>query len=141
MGINTGRVVAGGAVAGLVFNVFDFIWNFTVLKADNAAMVTRLNLNPAILTDPAAGIPWIVIDFVLGFVTIFVYAGIRPRFGPGAKTAVIAGGSLWVAITAIFCGLASMGVLTEGMVVKSSLLAIINVVVGAIAGAAVYKEA
>ena len=141
MAINTGRVFAGGAVTGLVYNVFDFIWNFTLLKPDNEAMVTRLNLNPALLTDPAAGIPWVVIDFVLGFTTIFVYAGFRPRFGPGAKTAVIAGGTLWVAITAIFCGLASMGVVTEALVIKSSLLAIINVVLGSIAGAAVYKEA
>jgi hypothetical protein len=140
MAINTGRVVAGGAVAGLVYNALDMLWNFTLLKADNAEMITRLNLNPALMTDPLAAIPWVVIDFVLGFVTIFVYAGFRPRFGPGARTAVIAGAPLWVTGTAIFCGMASMGVVTEAMVVKSALLTLVNVVLGSIAGAAVYKE-
>ena len=140
MAINTGRVVAGGALTGLLYNVFDMAWNFTVLKADGLAMVTRLNLNPAVVTDPAAQIPWVVVDFVLGFLTIFIYAGFRPRFGPGMKTAVIAGFMPWTVAVALFCGLASMGVVTEAMVIKSSLLTIVNVVVGSIAGAAIYKE-
>jgi|SRR3990172_7035260 len=140
MAINTGRVIAGGAVAGFVYNVFDMLWNFTVLKADGLAMVTRLNLDPAVMTDPVAQIPWIVVDFVLGFATVFIYAGFRPRFGPGVKTAIIAVLPLWVVTTALFVGLASMGVFTGAMVMKASLLSIVTVVVGSIAGAAVYKE-
>ena len=140
MAINTGKVISGGLLAGFVYNVFDMLWNFTVLQADGLAMATRLNLNPAVVTDFSYQIPWIVIDFVLGFLTIFIYAGFRPRFGPGPKTAVIAGFMLWVAITSIFCGFASMGVLTETMAIKASLLAIVNVVVGSTAGAWAYKE-
>ena len=140
MAINTGKVISGGLLTGFVYNVFDMLWNFTVLQADGLAMATRLNLNPAVVTDVSYQIPWIVIDFVLGLLTIFIYAGFRPRFGPGPTTAVIAGFMLWVAITSIFCGFASMGVLTGAMAIKASLLAIVNVVVGSIAGAWVYKE-
>ena len=140
MAINTGKVISGGLLTGFVYNVFDMLWNFTVLQADGLAMAARLNLNPAVITDFSYQIPWIVIDFVLGLLTIFIYAGFRPRFGPGPKTAVIAGFMLWVAITSLYSGFASMGVLTEGMAIKASLLAIVNVVVGSIAGAWAYKE-
>ena len=140
MAINTGKIIVGGLLAGFVYNVFDILWTFTVLQADGLAMATRLNLNPAVVTDLSYQIPWIAIDFALGLLTIFIYAGFRPRFGPGPKTAVIAGFMPWVAITSIFCGFASMGVLTETMAIKASLLAIVNVVVGSIAGAWAYKE-
>ena len=140
MAINTGKVISGGLLAGFVYNVFDLLWNFTVLQADGLAMVTRLNLNPAVVTDFSYQIPWIAIDFVLGLLTIFIYAGFRPGFGPGPKTAVIAGFMVWVPITSIFCGLAWMGVFTETMVIKTSLLAVVNVVVGSIAGAWAYTE-
>ena len=140
MAVNSGKVIAGGLLAGFVFNVFDMIWNFTVLQADGLAMAARLNLNPAVFTDFSYQIPWIVVDFVLGLLTVFIYAGFRPRFGPGPKTAVTAGFMPWVAITSIFCGFASMGVLTEAMAIKASLLAIVTVTVGSIAGAWAYNE-
>lgn len=140
MAMNTGKVISGGLLTGLVYNVFDMLWNFTVLQADGLAMAARLNLNPAVVTDFSYQIPWIVVDFVLGVLTIFIYAGFRPRFGPGPKTAVIAGFMPWVAITSVVCGFASMGIFTEALVTKVSLLTIVNVVVGSIAGAWVYKE-
>ena len=140
MAINTGKVISGGLVTGFVYNVFDMLWNFTVLQADGLAMATRLNLDPAVITDFSYQMPWIVIDFILGLLTIFIYAGFRPRFGPGPKTAVMAGFMPWVAISSLLCGLALMGVFTETMVIKVSLLTIVNAVVGSIAGAWAYKE-
>ena len=140
MAINTGKVISGGLLTGFVYNVFDMLWNFTVLQADGLAMAARLNLNPAVVTDISYQIPWIVVDFVFGLLTIFIYAGFRPRFGPGPKTAVIAGFVLWVALTSLYCGFASMGLFTESMAIKGSLLGIVNVVIGSIAGAWAYTE-
>ena len=140
MAINTGKVITGGLLAGLVYNVFDMLWNFTVLQADGLAMTARLDLNPAVMTDFSYQIPWIAIDFVLGLLTIFIYAGFRPRFGPGPRTAVIAGFMVWVTMASLFCGFASMGVLTGVMAIKASGLAIVNVVLGSLAGAWAYRE-
>ena len=140
MAINSAKVISAGLLTGVVYNVFDMLWNFTALQADGREMVARLNLNPAVVTDVSYQIPWMVIDFVLGILTIFVYAGFRPRFGPGPKTAVIAGFTLWVVMVSFYCGFASMGILTETMAMKASLLAIVNVVVGSIAGAWAYRE-
>ena len=38
----------------------------------------------------------IVMTFVLGIASVWLYAAIRPRFGPGAATAVCAGLAVWV---------------------------------------------
>ena len=37
MAINTGKVISGGLLTGFVYNVFDMLWNFTVLQADGLA--------------------------------------------------------------------------------------------------------
>ena len=140
MAINSGKVVSGGLLAGLVFNVFDMLWNYTILAGDMKDMIDRMHLDPAIMTDFSKAIPWIVIDFVIGLLVVWTYAAMRPRLGAGPKTAVLAGLVPWVGITAVLCGFTSIGVFTMGMFIKSSGLAIVSTVVGSIAGAWVYKE-
>jgi hypothetical protein len=140
MAINTGKVIAGGLLAGFVMSVLDMTWNFTVLAADMKAMVDQLRLDPAVLTDPSYAIPWIVVDFVIGLVIIWTYAAMRPRLGPGPKTAILAGLVPFVSVTAVLYGFTSMGVFTQAMLIKNSVFALISVVVGSLAGAWVYKE-
>ncbi len=79
-------------------------------------------------------------DFVLGLVIVWTYAAMRPRLGPGPRTAILAGLVPFVSVTAVLCGFASMGVFTQAMLVKSSVFALISVVAGSVAGAWVYKE-
>ena len=140
MAINSGKVIAGGLVAGLIMNILDITWNYTVLAADMKAMVDQLRLDPAVLTDLSYAIPWIVIDFVLGLVIVWNYAAMRPRLGPGPKTAILAGLVPYVAVTAVLCGFAAMGVFTEGAMIRGSVFALVNVVVASVAGAWLYKE-
>lgn len=140
MAINTGKVIAGGLLTGLVLNLFDITENMTVFAAENEAMLKRLNLNPAIATDFSYAIPWIVVDFVMGLVVVFTYAGLRPRFGPGPKTAIIAASILWLAVTSVLFGFTSMGVFTQSMMIKGSLLSLVNVVIASVVGAWVYTE-
>jgi hypothetical protein len=138
--INTGKVFVGGLVAGLVMNVIDMATNFTILKADMEAMVTRLHLDPTLMTSPTGIATWVVIDFVFGILLVFTYAAVRPRFGPGPKTAVVAGVTLYLAVTAVLYGFATMGVFTLDLFVKSSACALVSTLAGSLAGAAVYKE-
>ena len=140
MAINTGKVMTGGLLAGVVMNVLDMTWNFTVLSSDMKAMVDQLRLDPAVLTDLSYAIPWIVVDFVLGLVVVWNYAAMRPRLGPGPKTAILAGLVPYVAVTAVLCGFATMGVFSGAMVVKGSVFALISIVVASLAGAWAYKE-
>ena len=140
MAINSGKVVSGGLLAGLVYNVFDMLWNFTLLADDMKEMIARMHLDPAVMTDFSKAIPWIVVDFVIGVLVVWNYAAMRPRLGPGVKTALLAGLVPYVAITAVMYGFTSIGVFTMAMFIKSSGLAIVSMVFGSVAGAWAYKE-
>lgn len=140
MAINTGKVITAGLLAGLVFNLFDITWNFTLLASDMTEMASRLHLDPAIATDFSKAIPFILVDFVLGLVVVWTYAAMRPRFGPGPRTALLAGAVPWVAITAIMYSLTAIGIFATGIFVKSSALAIITMAVGSVVGGWAYKE-
>ena len=140
MAINSGKVNTGGLLAGFVMNVLDMTWNFTVLAPDMQAMVERLRLDPAVMTDLSYAIPWIVVDFVMGLVIVWNYAAMRPRLGPGPKTAILAGLVPYVAITAVLYGFTSMGVFTQAVMIKGSVFALITMVAGSVAGAWAYRE-
>jgi hypothetical protein len=83
---------------------------------------------------------WIVVDFMMGLLLVSTYAAMRPRFGAGPKTAVLAGLALWFAVTVVLFGFTQMGVFSMALFVKGSTCALINTVVASIVGAAVYKE-
>jgi len=138
--INTGRVVAGGLVAGVVTNACDMLWHMTVMQDDMAAMVQKFGMDPAAAQSMSAVAPWIVIDFVFGILIVWTYAAMRPRFGPGPKTALVAGITLYLAVTAILYGFTSMGMMSMGAFARGSAAELVSTILGSLAGAAVYKE-
>ena len=139
--INLGKVVVGGLLAGLAFNIGDFLINGVLMAADYAAAMTRLGLDPGAMTAPTVAASWIFIDLLFGILVVWNYASIRPRFGPGPKTALIAGFALFGAVTLILFGFTSMGLFTFPLFLKGSVYSAVNTAVGSVAGAWAYKEA
>ncbi len=90
--INVGRVILGGLLAGLVVNVSETILNVVVVASSMEAALHERNL-PPLGIQPIIG--FVVMAFLLGIATVWLYAAIRPRFGAGAGTAVIAGVAVW----------------------------------------------
>jgi len=83
-----------------------------------------------------------LLGLVSGIVLIWIYAAIRPRFGAGAKTAAYAGLAVWV-IGALLPNLSFMwvaGLFSHRLMVMTTLGALVEIVVGAMAGAALYQE-
>jgi hypothetical protein len=140
-GINGGKVVAGGLLAGLVYNILDFVNNTMVVAEDFRANAMRLGLDPATMESPAGIATWVVIDFLIGILVVWTYAAIRPRLGPGPKTAVIAGLVPYLGITFIMFGLAMGGLLPLALWAKMTVISLVITSVGAVAGAWAYKEA
>ncbi len=132
--INWGRVVLGGLLAGVVLNIVDFLTYGVWLKADMAAAMTALGKSPAAMD---SAIPlWVALDFVSGIGLVWVYAAIRPRFGAGVKTAVIAGLAVW-----FFVGLLhAIGEAPMGMMPQRLCVALISIPLATVVGAYVYKE-
>jgi hypothetical protein len=89
--INATKVLAGGILAGLVLAAFDFASNNFLLAAEWQNLAQRHNLDPALMGSTAALVTMILVDMALGQLIAVAYAGILPRFGGGAGTAIIAG--------------------------------------------------
>lgn len=138
--INTGKVIVGGLVAGIVLNLLDFGWQMFVMQPDFDANAKRLGLDPAAMQTTAAMVTWIVIDFIYGILAVWIYAAMRPRFGPGPKTAAVAGVTMWAVIVPIMYGLTTGGLFTMAIWTKMTFYSIVANIIGTTAGAALYKE-
>jgi hypothetical protein len=139
--INTGKVVAGGLLAGVVYNAIDFLINGMLMREEFAANAARLGLDAASQEAPAVIATWVAVDFIFGLVVVFLYAAVRPRFGPGPKTAIYAGLVIWVIGACLLLGFTQSGIFTMSIFTKMLIPTLVNSLVGAVAGAAVYKEA
>lgn len=139
-GINSGRVMLGGLVGGVVANVGDFVVNNLIMADDMVRMAQRLNLNQTLMASAAVGMTWVVVDFVYATLIVWTYAAIRPRFGPGPATAAKAGAVLWAAVCIVLFGFEAMGVFTPDAFFKSAALSFVTTTSAALAGAWVYRE-
>ena len=136
--INWGRVVLGGLLAGLVLNVLDVLVNGVWLASDWNAAMQALGKGPI----GAGLIKWFVIyDFLIGIFMVWLYAAIRPRYGAGVRTAVYAGVATWVVIAFLHAmAEAPMGIFPHRLYVVTTLVSLVCVPLGAVAGAWQYKE-
>ncbi len=114
------------------------VLNQVVLVRDWAALAVG---------QPAATFPiWqsalmIGILVLYGVVLIWIYAAIRPRFGPGPKTAIIAGLTLWAIGWGLMgVSLSLAGMITPRIAMFSAIWGIVEVPAAALAGAWVYRE-
>ncbi len=91
--INIKRVFLGGLLVGLVLVVGEGILNEFILGEQWSAVLAE---SGATEFTPVQMVSFTSITFLLGIVVIWLYAAIRPRLGPGWKTAVIAGLAVWL---------------------------------------------
>ncbi|MGD2216199.1 MAG: hypothetical protein PVJ64_05560 [Gemmatimonadales bacterium] len=92
-GINLARVLIGGLLAGVIYNISGFGAGQVV---DLAHTFARFGWEPS----TGSTIQHAAVRFGFGLISVFTYAAIRPRFGPGLKTAIIAACILWIAAAA-----------------------------------------
>jgi hypothetical protein len=139
-GINYVRVVLGGLAAGVVANVCDFLISTYFMADDLQRLTRRLNLDWSVVNGPAVLVTWTVVDFIYATLIVWTYAAIRPRLGPGPKTAVCAGLVIYAAVTVVLFGFQSMGIFTLDSFIKNALLSLVTAVLASLVGGAVYKE-
>lgn len=136
--INHSRVILGGIVAGILINILEYLVHDVILKAQHVETLKALGK-----TMPEGGSAiavWFLYGFLWAFVAIWLYAAIRPRFGPGPKTAVCA------AFTAWFFGTFLSGIAMWNMTILpfsplELALELVAFIIAVLGGAALYKEA
>jgi hypothetical protein len=138
--IAVGRVVRGGLVAGLVMNVLDYVVNVTLLGNGWDEYTRALGVDPPEVATLAIG-GWVVSDFAFGLLLVWLYAAIRPRFGPGAGTALIATLAVWGVSHLAYAALFFMGMFPPGIVLRSAGGALVGWSVAGLLGCRMYREA
>jgi hypothetical protein len=137
--INFGRVLIGGIVAGIVLDILGFLVDGLWLAPQWAAGMNALGHADF----GSSQIVWFnVLGLITGIVLIWVYAGIRPRFGAGARTAAIAGVAIWI-VGVLIPNLGLMwfsGLFPRRLTAMTTAAGLVEVLVAAIAGAVVYTE-
>ena|SRR5205807_4456506 len=137
--INFGRVLLGGIVAGVILNVGEWLLNGMVLHAQHLALLKKCGFS-----EPDAKFLIVVVPltFVLGIVTVLGYAAIRPRFGAGPKTAIIAALFAWFGV-ALFNNViaAGLGIMPPNVLALLLGWELIEFLLATLVGAALYKEA
>lgn len=137
--INTGRVILGGLLAGLVFNIGETILNAVVLAEEARAVAEAHNLRQPGGADIGV---FVLLGFLFGILTIWFYAAVRPRLGPGPKTAAIVGAALWFPAYFIpTVGWAVFGLMPMNLAVLAVVWGLVELVLASVAGAWLYREA
>jgi hypothetical protein len=137
--INLSRVILGGIIAGIVADVLSFLVDGMLLGSIWAEQMKKLGRTDFSSTQL---IEFNLLGLAGGIALIWIYAAIRPRFGAGVKTAVYAGLAVWV-VSVLIPNLSFMwvmGFFGRRLTAYTTLGGLVEIVVAAIAGAALYKE-
>jgi hypothetical protein len=139
--INWGRVIGGGLLAGLVMNIGEAGLHGGMLGQDVADLYQSLNIADSPSSVSLASL--IVITFVLGIASVWLYAAIRPRYGAGPKTAICAGLAVWVLAhvwSGFYLGAGLAGIVPPKVAWLPVAWGLIEAPLGTLAGAWLYKE-
>ena len=141
MAINTSKVVVGGLVAGVVSNIVGYV-AFGMLLGPRM-QAEAVAVAPALAGRAMSGgaiAKEVISGFVIGFLLVWLYAAMRPRFGPGARTAILAALVVWICGFIFHLDWVLVGMMSPATNAASSAAAAVQVVAAALAGARVYTE-
>jgi hypothetical protein len=137
--INVGRWLLGGIVAGIVADILGYLVDGVLLAPRWAAgmkMLGHADFSSSMI------VQFNLLGIVGGIALIWIYAAIRPRFGAGIVTAFYAGLAYWIVAT-LLPNLGFMWIphlFSRHLTAMTTAAGLVEVVIAAIAGAALYKE-
>jgi hypothetical protein len=138
--INWARVLLGGLIAGVVLDVLWFaVWGPLAGRTLTAALLT---LGHPMQETVSTTVLMVVLGFVSGIASIWLYAAIRPRYGAGPGTAALAGvaaGLLAGVLPDIGWGL-TLRLIPASVWVGDAVFTLVVTVIATLLGAWVYKE-
>jgi hypothetical protein len=139
--INWRRVWLGGLAAGLVMNVSEAALHGGMLGTDAATLFKRFGV-------PDTPVGWqlpalVAATFVVGVTAVWLYAAIRPRYGPGPRTAICAGIAVWILAhlwSGVYLGAGFTGLITPRLAWLPVPWGLIEAPLGTLVGAWLYRE-
>lgn len=136
--INIGRWLAGGVVAGVIMWVLEGVMSLLYVEQMQAALDAA---GLSVEMNAAAVFTSILVSLLLGLLLIFLYAAVRPRFGPGPKTALIVAVALFAGgYLPSLLGYRMIGLYTDQLLLQWGIQGLVEMIVATLAGAWIYRE-
>ena len=136
--INITRMLLGGLLAGLVICFGEYILGWLILGGQWTEVLAKTGAGEFGGGQTAS---FAVVGLLYGIALIWIYAAIRPRFGPGPKTAVVAGLTMWVvAWLLVSAYVIVIGVYPTGLLIAASVWGLFELPIAAVSGAWLYQE-
>ena len=137
-GMNLKRIILGGLAAGLLYDIFEITLSRFIAGEQFETELNAIRHTPPSAAGYAFFCAW---GFVIGIIGVCLYAAVRPRFGPGPRTAARVAISLWVIGDLMpHLGSAFMGIFTLNLMLKFALQQLVFMLASVIFGAWLYKE-
>lgn len=141
MGINASRVALGGFVAGIVMNVSGFVVQGMLLgKRMNDEMAAAAPTLAGKGMDAGSMTGRVLTQFAVGFLLMWLYAAMRPRFGAGMGTAMRAAFVIWLCGFLFYLDWLYVGAMTPGTYAIVSIAMIVTLAVAGWVGGMLYRE-
>jgi hypothetical protein len=132
------RVLLGGLVAGLIINIGESILNVPLAGDALADALAARNLPPV---GGGAIAYFVIMCFLLGILMVWTYAAVRPRLGPGPKTALIVGALAWFMTLAWSGGSqVAIGLMPLKLTLVGLAWGLGEMMIASLAGAKLYRE-
>jgi hypothetical protein len=135
--VNLSRVILGGILAGIIVNISEGVLHEVVLKSQMDEAMKALG--KSVPTGGGTLAVWLIYGFAWAIAAVWLYAAIRPRYGPGPATAARAGLVAWF----FCCLLSSVAMMNLGLFPFNPVefvWELVQAIVATMVGAWVYKE-
>lgn len=139
--INWARLALGALIAAAIYFISDGFLHQRVVAGQWAAVETALGIGPRPHEHGSMILFFVLFELGRGFLTLFLYALMRPRLGPGVTTAAWAGFVAWLAYSFTApVQFIPLGYYSAELWVSAGVYQLVASIIAGIAGAAVYRE-
>jgi hypothetical protein len=140
-GINVGRILKGGLVAGAILAAFNV--PAQLLLSERLRDETNAWLPGAaerMQAEGAATVIGLAMKLALGIGLVWLYATARPRLGPGPRTAIQMAVTMWLLGAIFFSDFALTEMISWTTYAMLEAMQLVAFLAAALAGAWVYRE-
>lgn len=137
-GINVGRWLASGFAASVVVFLVEGMASVFYMDEMEASLDA---LGIAMEMSTSGWIMAILASLIVGLTIMFFYVAARPRFGPGPKTAFLAGTVIWLSGNVLaLIGYQMIGIYPTSMLVMWGGIGLVEMNLAALVGGWIYRE-
>jgi hypothetical protein len=141
MSLSHRKVITGGLLAGVIIIIFNILGQFLLMDRIQHEMNTwiqgsadRISMGTGAI---AAGI---IMKLLIGIILIWFYAAMRPRFGPGPRTASYVAITVWILGAIYFSDFPLIGMMSVSSYALLEIMQFVTFLVAALVGARIYSE-